>query len=400
MNISNTQIDDDPTQVIVNRDKTGAITEINMRKGYDFHVHLRDEDQMESSVRFSAKDFLGGIIMPNLKPPVSSVALAQAYKARIDKACTYYEVQFKPLMTLYLTDETTPEEIQRAKESGIIYGCKLYPAGATTNSAAGVTDIEKIYCTLEKMEQLDMPLLIHGEVTDNTVDIFDREERFILDILYEKIIKRFPSLRIVCEHITTEVAANFVERCEENIVATITAHHLFCNRNAMLVGGIRPHYYCLPILKRETDRQALLRVATSGNEKFFLGTDSAPHAIKSKLSPCGCAGCFTAPIALSVYAEVFEKYCTAKDISDWPIRLEQFASINGSEFYRLPLSRERITLIKEPWIVPEYYDFGKRPLFVMENGFGQNNSEGNDYSDQSYQVAPFLAGEVMSWKVK
>ena len=374
------------------QDKLDAITEISIQKGYDYHLHLRDEDYMESILPFSAREFLGGIIMPNLKPPVSTTVQAIQYYERIHAVCEFHGIEFHPLMTLYLTDNTTPDEIEAAQESGYIYGCKLYPAGATTNSADGVTDIKKIYPVLKVMEEVGMPLLVHGEVTWDTIDIFDREKEFINTILRPIAWNDFKDLKVVLEHITTEDAVNFVEMCDENIVATITAHHLFANRNHMLVGGIKPDYYCLPILKSERHRQTLVKAATSGSEKFFLGTDSAPHAINTKYASCGCAGSFTAPVAMALYTEIFEEVGNKQGNPLWPDVLEKFASTNGAKFYGLPMKEKTITLKKEEWIVPEFYSFGKRPAYVLEKSH-------LDYSDNAYRVTPFLSGRTMPWRV-
>src|SRR5690606_26784254 len=324
----------------------------------DFHLHVRDDAQMQAALPFSARQFARAIIMPNLKPPVVTTALAAAYRDRILSALPVaLKNRFEPLMTLYLTDDTAPPEILRAKNSGIIHGVKLYPAGATTNSAAGVTDIARCYAALEAMEKNDMPLLVHGEVTDPSIDIFDREKIFI-DTVLTLVIRRFPGLRVVFEHITTQEAADFVAAAPDTLAATITAHHLRYNRNAIFQGGIRPHYYCLPVLKREHHRQALIRAATSGSKKFFLGTDSAPHPRALKENDCGCAGIFTAHAAIELYAEAFEQ-AGALD------RLEAFASFNGADFYRLPRNTARITLRKTPWQIPERIDFAGDMLIPL-----------------------------------
>jgi dihydroorotase len=297
--------------------------------------------------------------MPNLRPPITTTEQAVAYYQRIIDALPEGSI-FEPLMTLYLTDNTAPEEIHRAKKSGIVHAVKLYPAGATTNSDAGVTDLRKTYPVLEKMQKSGMPLLVHGEVTDSKVDIFDREAVFIEQVL-QPLLKDLPDLRIVFEHITTQNAAQFVSEAPDNIAATLTAHHLLYNRNAMLVGGIRPHYYCLPILKRETHREALLKAATSGSTKFFLGTDSAPHAQPTKEASCGCAGCYTALTAIELYAEAFEKAGSLD-------KLEGFASFHGADFYGLPRNLQTITLLKEEWVVPETVGFGEQCLVPLRAG--------------------------------
>lgn len=291
--------------------------------------------------------------MPNLSPAVTSTKNALAYQQRILEHIPDGSA-FKPLMTLYLTDNTAPSEITSAKASGQIFGVKLYPAGATTNSESGVTAIEKIYPCLETMSELGMPLLIHGEVTHDSVDIYDREKIFI-DTILSKICTHFPALKIVLEHITTKQAVEFVSTASENIAATITPQHLLYNRNHMLVGGIRPHYYCLPVLKRNEHQQALLKIVASGNKKFFLGTDSAPHATNTKENACGCAGCFSAHAALELYAEVFEKL-NALD------KLEAFSSFNGPDFYGLPRNTDYINLTKTSWQAPAFYEFGDQQI--------------------------------------
>lgn len=326
----------------------------------DFHLHLRDGKQMQAILPYSATQFARAIIMPNLNPPVVTTDLAIAYRQRILAALPdALKNRFEPLMTLYLTDSTHPEEIIRAKESGIVHAVKLYPAGATTHSDAGVTAIEKCYSALETMEKIDMPLLVHGEVTNPAVDVFDREKAFI-DTVLISLTKRFPALRIVFEHITTQDAVAFVTTTN-NIAATITAHHLRYNRNAIFQGGIRPHYYCLPILKREQHRQALIKAAISGNKKFFLGTDSAPHPRALKETACGCAGIFTAHAAIELYAEAFEQ-ANALD------KLEAFTSFNGAEFYQLPHNNDTVTLSKAPWQVPGHFAFAGESLIPLSAG--------------------------------
>jgi dihydroorotase len=297
--------------------------------------------------------------MPNLKPPVTTVELARAYRARI-LAALLQPVAFEPLMTLYLTDNTSPDEIAAACASGFVHAVKYYPAGATTNSDSGVTALERAFPALAAMEEHDLPLLVHGEVTDPDVDVFDREKVFIAAVLVE-IVRRFPALRVVFEHITTKDAADYVRAAGPRIGATITAHHLLYNRNAIFTGGLRPHYYCLPVLKRENHREALLRAATGGSPKFFLGTDSAPHPRGEKESACGCAGCFTAHAALELYAEAFD----AAGALD---RLEAFASFNGPDFYRLPRNAGRVTLVRERWEAPRELAFGATTLVPLRGG--------------------------------
>lgn len=333
--------------------------EIKFIRPDDWHLHLRDEALMRSVLPHAERQFARAIVMPNLKPPVTTTGQAQAYRTRI-LAALPASSRFQPLMTLYLTDNTTPEEIQRAKRSGVVHAVKLYPAGATTNSDAGVTDICKAYPALEEMQRIKMPLLVHGEVTDPAVDIFDREAVFIERVL-QPLLNDMPELRVVFEHITTKDAAQYVMSAPENIAATITAHHLLYNRNAMLVGGIRPHFYCLPVLKREMHREALVQAATSGNKKFFLGTDSAPHAQHTKETACGCAGCYTAHAAIEFYAEAFEQ-AGALD------KLEAFASFHGADFYGLPRNKQKIILRKEEWQVPETIGFGEHRLVPLRAG--------------------------------
>ena len=310
----------------------------------DWHLHLRDGEVLRAVLPDTARRFARAIVMPNLRPPVTTTALAAAYRDRILQALPS-EARFEPLMTLYLTDNTAPEEIARAQASGFVHGVKLYPAGATTNSDSGVTDIAKCYPTLEAMERLGMPLLVHAEVTDAEVDVFDREKVFI-DRHMAPLIARFPGLRVVFEHITTRDAAQFVAEAPATVGATITVHHLLMNRNALFTGGMRPHHYCLPVLKREEHRQALLAAAVSGNPKFFLGTDSAPHAKSAKESACGCAGMYTAHAAIELYAEAFEAAGALE-------RLEAFASFHGADFYGLPRNADSITLEKQSWTVPD-----------------------------------------------
>ena len=332
----------------------------------DWHLHLRDEALMKSVLPDTARQFARAIVMPNLRPPVTTTELAQAYRSRI-LAALPAGMNFDPLMTLYLTDNTSADEIRKARASGIVQAIKLYPAGATTNSDAGVTDIRKTYAALEAMQQCGMPLLVHGEVTDAAIDIFDREAVFIETVM-QPLLKDMPDLRVVFEHITTKEAAEFVASAPDNIAATLTPQHLLYNRNAMLVGGIRPHYYCLPILKRETHRVALIKAATSGSAKFFLGTDSAPHAQYTKENACGCAGCYSAHSAIELYAEAFEQ-AGALD------KLEGFASFYGADFYRLPRNTQQVTLRREEWTAPATVGFGE------------------------HKLVPLRAGETMQWKL-
>jgi dihydroorotase len=332
----------------------------------DWHLHFRDGAAMRDVVPHTAKQFARAIVMPNLKPPVTTVAEALAYRDRILAALPEGSA-FEPLMTLYLTDATPPEEIRRAAEEPSVAALKLYPAGATTNSDAGVKSLEGIYPVLEAMARHDVPLLVHGEVTESHIDIFDREAAFI-DRHLAPMAARFPELRLVLEHVTTRDGVQFVRDSGPRIGATLTAHHLLYNRNALLAGGVRPHFYCLPILKRESHRQALLDAATGGNPKFFLGTDSAPHPRGAKESACGCAGCYTAHAAIELYAEAFE----AAGALD---KLEAFASFHGPDFYGLPRNRGRIVLEKAGWAVPERLPFGDS------------------------EVVPLRAGETVGWRM-
>ena len=331
----------------------------------DWHLHVRDGAALASVVPHTATQFGRAIIMPNLRPPVTTTAQALSYKERIAQAVPA-GMAFEPLMTLYLTDVTPPDEIARAAEAGIV-ALKLYPAGATTNSDAGVTDIRKTYKTLEAMQRAGLKLLVHGEVTDSEIDLFDREAVFI-DRVMAPLRKDFPELKVVFEHITTKEAAQYVADADAHTAATITAHHLLYNRNAIFLGGIRPHYYCLPVLKREVHRQALVQAATSGSPKFFLGTDSAPHPAHLKEHPCGCAGCYTALTALELYAEAFE----AAGALD---KLEGFASFFGADFYGLPRNSGRVTLRKETWTIPDEVAFGEAV------------------------VKPLRGGEVLKWRI-
>ena len=332
---------------------------ITLRRPDDWHLHLRDGAMLAAVVPYTARQFARAIVMPNLVPPVTKVASARAYRVRILSALPH-RADFTPLMTCYLTDATDPQEVSRGYEEGIFAAVKLYPAHATTNSALGVTDMARISPVLEHMAKIGMPLLIHGEVTDPEVDVFDREAVFI-DRVLDPLRRRLPELRIVLEHITTEEAVGYVEAGGANLAATVTAHHLVINRNAIFTGGIRPHLYCLPIAKREKHRQALRRVATSGNPRFFLGTDSAPHPISAKETACGCAGIFTASCAFEIYAEVFEEE-GALD------RLEAFAALNGPAYYRLPVNETRVTLRREPFAVPEHIGEGENALVPYRAG--------------------------------
>ena len=314
----------------------------------DWHLHLRDDEALKAVLPHTARQFARAIVLPNLKPPVTTVAQAEAYRDRI-LAALPAGMAFEPLMTLYLTDNTPAAEIRAAVEAGFVKAVKLYPAGATTNSDAGVTDLARCDAALAEMERLGLPLLVHGEVTDPEIDLFDREAVFIERVL-SPLLARRPGLRVVMEHITTKDAADFVAAAGANVGATITAHHLLYNRNAIFQGGVRPHWYCLPVLKRETHREALVRAAVSGNPKFFLGTDSAPHARGAKEAACGCAGCYTANAALELYAEAFE----AAGALD---RLEGFASHFGPDFYRLPRNTGTVSLEKRPQTLPQAYDY-------------------------------------------
>lgn len=335
------------------------MTQLTITRPDDWHIHLRDGAVLNNTVKDVARYFGRAICMPNLVPPVKTTDEALAYHQRI-MAARPTGSTFEPLMVLYLTDHTDPAEIVKAKATGKIHAVKLYPAGATTNSSAGVTSLEKVYPVLEQMALVGIPLLVHGEVTHADIDIFDREKVFI-DTILIPLTQRFPTLKIVLEHITTANAVEFVQNAGNNVAATITAHHLLFNRNHMLVGGIRPHYYCLPILKRHTHQQALLKAATSGNPKFFLGTDSAPHAINAKEATCGCAGCYTAHAAIELYAEAFEQM-NALD------KLEGFASFYGADFYGLPRNQDTITLVKKEWTVPESYTLGQSVVVPIRAG--------------------------------
>ena len=341
--------------------------ELTITRPDDWHVHLRDGAALQHTCADLARYFGRAIVMPNLTPPAATVAQVLAYRDRIVAAMSALPRQFEPLMTLYLTDQTTAAEIRLAAATAGVHAVKLYPAGATTNSAAGVAQLEALFPTLAAMEEADLPLLIHGEVTDRDIDIFDREKVFI-DRHLAPVVQRFPALRVVLEHITTADAVQFVCAAGQNVAATITPHHLLFNRNDMLAGGIRPHYYCLPVLKRNTHQEALQAAAISGNPKFFLGSDSAPHSTLSKESSCGCAGVYSAHAALEFYAEVFEQL-HALD------KLEGFAAHFGPDFYRLPRNKDSITLRKESWEVPAQLPLGDATL------------------------TPLRAGQVVTWRV-
>jgi len=332
---------------------------LSLKRPDDWHLHLRDGAAMASVLADSARRFARAIVMPNLKPPVRTTYQALDYRERI-LAALPGEVAFEPLMTLYLTDDTPPEEIARAKLSGHVHGVKLYPAGATTHSDAGVTRISRCFHALEKMQEVGLPLLVHGESTDPAIDVFDREKAFIDEVL-GPTVERFPGLKIVLEHITTRDAVQYVEVTGPNVAATVTAHHLLMNRNALFMGGIRPHHYCLPVLKREEHREALVEAATSGNPKFFLGTDSAPHPRRDKETGCGCAGIYTGHAALELYAVAFEEAGALE-------RLEGFASVFGAGFYGLPVNQDRLTLVREDWTVPQRLKFGDDELVPLRAG--------------------------------
>jgi len=342
-----------------------AVSTLTLTRPDDWHLHLRDGDALQTVVPHTAAQFARAVVMPNLKPPVTTAAQALAYRDRI-RAAVPVALAFEPLMTLYLTDNLPAEEIARAKDAGVV-ALKLYPAGATTNSDAGVTDLRKIYKTLEAMQRAGLLLLVHGEVTSSYIDLFDREAVFI-DTQLIPLRRDFPELKIVFEHITTREAAQYVQAADQHVGATITAHHLLYNRNAIFTGGIRPHYYCLPVLKRETHRQALVQAATSGSPKFFLGTDSAPHPAHLKEHASGCAGCYTAHAAMELYAQAF-------DAAGALGKLEGFASFHGADFYGLQRNTGTITLQRSAWTPPESYPFGQG------------------------QLKPLAAGEPLAWRM-
>jgi dihydroorotase len=340
------------------------MTEISLTRPDDMHLHLRDGEELASVVNASACRFARAVIMPNLSPPVTTTEQASAYRGRIMDALGQ-NTSFEPLMTIYLTDNTPPEEINRLAESEHVYAVKYYPAGSTTYADSGVTSLENVYSVLERMVELDVPLLLHGEVVDEDVDIFDREPVFI-DTVLIPLMQRFPGLRMVLEHITTRQAVDLVKDGPDVLAATITAHHLLYSRNQMFKGGLRPHYYCNPVLKRERSRRALLEAALSGHTRFFLGSDSAPHPVSRKEINCGCAGIYSAPVALEAYAQIFDETGQLD-------QLEQFASFNGADFYGIPRNREKITLRKMDWVVPETMAFSGE------------------------KIVPLLAGEVCRW---
>jgi dihydroorotase len=342
------------------------MTRLLIQRPDDWHLHLRDGAALKDVVRFTAERFGRAIVMPNLKPPITTAAMAQAYRQRILSALPA-DSRFEPLLTLYLTETTSVAEIDRARSSGIIHGVKLYPAGATTHSDSGVTDIRKVYPVLERMQEIGMRLLVHGESPQADVDVFDRETHFI-DTVLAPLLERFKQLSVVFEHITTGRAVEFVSGARAGVAATITPQHLLHNRNAIFLGGIRPHYYCLPVLKRERDRRALLEAATGGNPRFFLGTDSAPHERAAKEAACGCAGMFTAHAAIELYTEAFESVGRLD-------RLQAFASHFGADYYGLQRHKDTITLIKEPWVAPQTLEFAGSAL------------------------VPYRAGETLSWRL-
>jgi dihydroorotase len=342
------------------------MTRLTITRPDDWHLHLRDGEHLKAVLPDTVRRFARAIVMPNLRPPVTTTARARAYRARIVEALPR-DARFEPLMTLYLTDNTPPNEIRRAKDCGLVHAVKYYPAGATTNSDSGVTDLSRCDAVLDAMSDLGMPLLVHGEVTDDAVDIFDRERVFIERVL-APLVQRFSALKVVLEHATTREAVQFVREASDNVAATITPHHLLLNRNALLAGGVRPHNYCLPVIKRELHRQALVDAAVSGSRKFFLGTDSAPHARHTKETGCGCAGVYTAHSAIELYAEAFERAGALE-------KLDAFASRHGAEFYGLPVNEERLTLERSDTVVPAELPFGDDML------------------------VPFRAGEVVRWRL-
>ncbi len=345
------------------------MTELTISRPDDWHLHLRDGAELASIVGFTARQFARAIVMPNLRPPVTTAEQAKTYASRIKAALPAQLIEqgysFEPLMTLYLTDNTAPDEIRKAVEGGVVKAVKLYPAGATTNSDSGVTDIKKCYPALEAMQRLGLVLCVHGEVTGSEVDVFDKEALFIEQVL-APLRKEFPALKVVFEHITTQEAADYVAQASGPIAATITPQHLLYSRNAIFQGGLRPHWYCLPVLKRETHRQALLKVAVSGSPRFFLGTDSAPHARDAKESSCGCAGCFSAPYALELYAQAFESMGAID-------KLEGFASFYGPDFYGLPRNQSKVRLVKSAQTIAAHFPYG------------------------SGQIVPLAAGETLAW---
>jgi len=345
-----------------------------IRRPDDWHLHLRDDDMLAAVLTATARGFARAVVMPNLVPPVVTVRDAAAYRNRINRT-SKGGVRFTPLMTLYLTDTSDADEVEKGFNAGVVFACKLYPRNATTNSESGVTDVARIAGVLARMEEIGVPLLVHGEVTDPEVDVFDREAVFIERVL-APMMKNFPGLRVVFEHITTAEAVDFVRDGPDRLAATITPHHLMLDRNHMLAGGIRPHLFCLPVLKRARHREALRRIAVSGHRRFFLGTDSAPHAVADKEQACGCAGIFNAPVAMEAYATVFEEEGALA-------ALENFAAHFGAEFYGLPVNEETLILERDPWTVPE---------IVEVPGPGAGDGAGGG-------VRPFLAGETINWRV-
>lgn len=340
--------------------------QLTLRRPDDWHLHLRDGAALAAVLPFTARRFARAIVMPNLAPPVTTTEAAAAYRARI-LAVLPPGLDFQPLMTLYLTDATPADEIDRAVASGLVFGAKLYPAGATTNSHSGVTDIRRIDAVLERMAARGLPLLVHGEVTQAEVDVFDREAAYI-DKVLAPAVQRFPALRVVFEHVTTRAAVEFVRSARDGVAATITPQHLLMNRNALFQGGLRPHHYCLPVLKTESDRLALIDAVAAGHPRFFLGTDSAPHARHAKEHACGCAGIFSAHAGIELYADIFERHGMLH-------RLEEFASGFGADFYRLPRNTTRITLQREAWTPPASYPFGE------------------------HELVPYLAGQPIAWRL-
>ncbi len=349
-----------PGRAVGTTDASRPLTQtLRILRPDDWHLHLRDGAHLASVLPHTARCFARAVVMPNLKPPMTTTAALGEYRARILAALPAGQT-FEPLMTLYLTDRTGPDEIRRARASGYVVGAKLYPAGATTNSDSGVTSIEHLWPALETMAETGLVLQVHGEVTEARVDVFDRERVFIDEVL-TRIVERLPQLKVVFEHITTREAVSFVREARAGVAATITPQHLLHNRNAIFEGGIRPHLYCLPVLKREHDREALLAAATSDDARFFLGTDSAPHAVHAKETACGCAGIFSAPAALELYAEAFEQAGRLD-------RLQAFASERGADFYGRPRNHDTITLRREPWVVPARYAFGSDEIVPMRAG--------------------------------
>jgi len=335
------------------------VLQLKLTKPDDWHLHLRDGESLRALLPDTTRRFARAIVMPNLIPPVVDTAAALAYRARI-LAALPPAAPFTPLMTLYLTDKTSPQEVRRARDSGAVFAAKYYPAGATTNAEHGVTDIRNCLATLQAMAEIGLPLLVHGEVTDSQIDVFDREKVFIERVL-TRLVRELPTLKVVLEHISTADAVNFVQAAPDNVAATITAHHLLLNRNALFLGGIRPHHYCLPVLKREEHRRAVVRAATSGSRKFFLGTDSAPHARQRKEAACGCAGIYSSHAGIEFYAEAFE----AAGALD---KLEAFASFHGADFYGLPRNRGELVLVRQDWSVPEQLVCGQEALVPLRAG--------------------------------